>query len=455
MKKHLLRQNGKFPKDRKFLPSFFSIPAKISLERLFLLIKTPSLSLSTSNPIPNPCSSICKTDALPFFSKIFVHKRPKPKYSTPHGGESNYTVAKEPCYFTMLIKLGTSNLISYARTLAETEKQASGIANSSFNMPSSLNQNRKSCLEHQNRSTRRKQPSNEVRIGKLKNFKLELDEDSRSITTFTTHKENGISPSPNVRSFLGIIQKIKNTELHVDASPVGLGAILTQTTPGKDDTKVMAYASRSLTPVESRYSHIEKEALAIIYGIEHFRLYLYGRIERWCLRLQEFSRPISKWRITSCVQARSLRQQLQQKTYTRKQNNSDIVRCPTRGNSIKVVLSKSKLKTAKPRPLSAVPVIQGGNDPASSVTHNKPLFVVISRIFYSATHPFLGATPDGLVREEGTIGIKKILPHSGESLLDALKTQDIIKEIGGRISFNNNYHPYTITKFNNSCFVQE
>ena len=100
----------------------------------------------------------------------------------------------------------------------------------------------------------------------------------------------------------------------MDASPVGLGVILTQTTPGKDDTKVMAYASRSLTPVESRYSHIEKEALAIIYGIEHFRLYLYGhvftlitdnkpleliyknlqsrpssRIERWCLRLQEYS----------------------------------------------------------------------------------------------------------------------------------------------------------------------
>ena len=77
---------------------------------------------------------------------------------------------------------------------------------------------------------------------------------------------------------MGYFDPSKNTELHVDASPVGLGAILTQTTPGKDDTKVMAYASRSLTPVESRYSHIEKEALAIIYGIEHFRLYLYGHV---------------------------------------------------------------------------------------------------------------------------------------------------------------------------------
>jgi hypothetical protein len=113
---------------------------------------------------------------------------------------------------------------------------------------------------------------------------------------------------------MGYFDPSKNTELHVDASPVGLGAILTQTTPGKDDTKVMAYASRSLTPVESWYSHIEKEALAILYGIEHFCLYLCGhvftlitdnkpleliyknlqsrpssRIERWCLCLQEYS----------------------------------------------------------------------------------------------------------------------------------------------------------------------
>lgn len=105
----------------------------------------------------------------------------------------------------------------------------------------------------------------------------------------------------------------KETSLTVDASPVGLGAILTQNTPGKEDTRVIAYASRALTTTERKYSQLEKEALAIVWGSEHFRLYLQGqtftlytdnkplelilnnpsnktsaRIERWGLRLQAF-----------------------------------------------------------------------------------------------------------------------------------------------------------------------
>lgn len=50
----------------------------------------------------------------------------------------------------------------------------------------------------------------------------------------------------------------KETELWVDASPVGLAGILSQ------DNKIIAYASRALSPVEQRYSQTERECLAIV-----------------------------------------------------------------------------------------------------------------------------------------------------------------------------------------------
>ncbi|GFO29556.1 Zinc knuckle domain containing protein [Plakobranchus ocellatus] len=65
------------------------------------------------------------------------------------------------------------------------------------------------------------------------------------------------------------------TELVVDASPVGLGCLLTQK-DSDNKVRVIAYASRALTPVEQRYSQIEREALAIIWATEHFHLYLFG-----------------------------------------------------------------------------------------------------------------------------------------------------------------------------------
>lgn len=59
--------------------------------------------------------------------------------------------------------------------------------------------------------------------------------------------------------------------LQVDASEKGLGAALLQ------KGQPVAFASRALTDVETRYAQIEKELLAVVYGLEKFHHYVYGR----------------------------------------------------------------------------------------------------------------------------------------------------------------------------------
>ena len=62
----------------------------------------------------------------------------------------------------------------------------------------------------------------------------------------------------------------KATELTVDASPVSLSAILAQRDSSSSAPHIIAYASCALTYTERRYSQTEKEALAVVWGIEYF-----------------------------------------------------------------------------------------------------------------------------------------------------------------------------------------
>ncbi|XP_015763913.1 PREDICTED: uncharacterized protein K02A2.6-like [Acropora digitifera] len=62
------------------------------------------------------------------------------------------------------------------------------------------------------------------------------------------------------------------TSIVADASPVGLGAVLTQQQGGV--WRVISYASRSLTDVEMRYSQTEKEALALVWACKRFSMYV-------------------------------------------------------------------------------------------------------------------------------------------------------------------------------------
>ncbi|KAK2717319.1 hypothetical protein QYM36_006188 [Artemia franciscana] len=100
--------------------------------------------------------------------------------------------------------------------------------------------------------------------------------------------KDGIHPDPNkvnalkemprprnreeLQTLLGMLNYLSlgNLELQVDASKSGLGAVLIQ------NENIISFSSCSLNTTEQKYSQIEKELYAIVFGICHFHQYLYG-----------------------------------------------------------------------------------------------------------------------------------------------------------------------------------
>ena len=121
---------------------------------------------------------------------------------------------------------------------------------------------------------------------------------------------NALKAHLTCRPVMCLPNREKQYVLRTDASNQGLGAVLLQEEEGV--LKPVAYASKRLNAAERNYSTIEKECLAVVWGIGKFRVYLYGthfvletdhqplqflrraktensRLMRWAIMLQDHS----------------------------------------------------------------------------------------------------------------------------------------------------------------------
>ena len=69
------------------------------------------------------------------------------------------------------------------------------------------------------------------------------------------------------------------TRLKIDASSKGVGELLEQNHGSLENPQwhPIGYSSRALRDYEKQYAQIEKETFSIVFGVERFHEYLYGR----------------------------------------------------------------------------------------------------------------------------------------------------------------------------------
>lgn len=74
------------------------------------------------------------------------------------------------------------------------------------------------------------------------------------------------------RPILAIYKADAETELHTDASRLGIGGILLQRSTKDDEFRPVAYYSRQTSPEEKNFHSYELETLAVVCSLRKFSL---------------------------------------------------------------------------------------------------------------------------------------------------------------------------------------
>ena len=135
--------------------------------------------------------------------------------------------------------------------------------------------------------------------------------------------------------------------LAYDASQYGVAAVIAHAMPDGSE-KPVAFGSRTLSKAEENYPQIEKEALAIVYGVNKFHQYVYGRK----FILQTVNKPLTsilgpKSGLPALAAAR-----LQRWAITLSAYNNELEFRPTQEHSNADCLSRLPMEHEEPLELS-------------------------------------------------------------------------------------------------------
>lgn len=78
------------------------------------------------------------------------------------------------------------------------------------------------------------------------------------------------------RPVLGFYDPTSETQLHTDASKIGIGGVLLQRKTSDQPFKPVAYYSRQTSQEEQHYTSYDLETLAVVCSLQRFRVYLLG-----------------------------------------------------------------------------------------------------------------------------------------------------------------------------------